>query len=101
LPVGRCDEPRCPTPGGPSRACTGGATSSPCEPAPPRVEPRAPALPLSRERVFPAQLASTLVSHQGVDQLVQLPLQDAVELLEGEPDAVVGDAVVLVVVRPD
>ena len=47
------------------------------------------------------QLAVALVGHEGVGQLVEVAHQDAVELVQGELDPVIGDPVLLVVVGPD
>ena len=43
----------------------------------------------------------SIVFEQRVDHFVELPLQDLVELVEGQSDAVVGESVLREVVCPD
>src|SRR5207245_1763756 len=79
-------------------------------PAPPGGGPPCPTPIGSRRRGtrrartgsgFAPQLPGPLVGEQGVHQLVQLPHQHLVQLVEGEADAMVGHPVLLEVVRPD
>ena len=49
----------------------------------------------------PSSCPATLRGGELVDDLVELPGEDLVEGVHGQPDAVVGDALLLVVVRPD
>ena len=50
---------------------------------------------------FTGKLASPLVGNERVADLIELAHQDAVELVERQADAVIGNPVVLVVVRAD
>ena len=51
--------------------------------------------------VTPAELTPAFVGRERVDDLVELAVEHAVERVHREPDAVIGDAVLLVVVRAD
>ena len=65
----------------------------PCRGAPPRVE--------ALLRPSLAERALALFGAERFGEVVQLALQDAIELMHRELDAVIGDAVLGIVVRPD
>src|SRR3954453_16662610 len=51
--------------------------------------------------LFPSELASPFVGGERLDHRIEGAVQNSVEGMQREPDAVVGHAVVLVVVRAD
>src|SRR3954465_9936840 len=60
---------------------------------------KAPGPPHSAGRS--GELGGPVGLHEGVDELVEVALEDMVEAVEGQPEAVVGDPVLLEVVGAD
>ena len=57
--------------------------------------------PLTTQASAVVQLPVALVGHERLGQFIEVPHQDAIQLVQGELDAVIGDAVLLEVVGAD